>query len=154
MKIHREPLGDKAQTANAMYKLITDYYKDLDTVYVKKDGKNMPVSKLSLKDYFNLVKRFPYKTDTKPKEIIARPYILFKEKDTGLDCKKKSILLGAYLKYHKIPFRLIGSSSRSDQSIHHVFPQLKLFGEWKNCDATYPDYKLYQPKEVTAYEIL
>jgi hypothetical protein len=154
MTVQRIPLKDKLQTASAMYDLISRYHTDLDSVFVSKSNKALPVSQLPLQDFYNLVRRIPYRQDTKPVEVLARPYYLLKGKDKGLDCKKKALLLGSYFKYHKIPFRLIGTSSRSDKSIHHVFPQVKLSGNWQNADATYSDYYLFQPKEVTAFEIL
>jgi transglutaminase-like putative cysteine protease len=157
---YREPLEDKDQTGDAMYKLIERFYGDLDIVRVQKRGKAVPVSSLDLRSYYNLVRSIPYRRDTKPVEVISRPYYIFKHRALGMDCKKKAILLGSYCKGNGIPYRLIASSRRPDKRFHHVFPQgfLRMSGdsgpEWVNLDATYGNYRLGEHKTATAAEIL
>jgi len=154
MNIETMPLKDRKQTAKQMYKLIGDYSRDLHNIFIDRHNSMVSMSNLSLPDYFNVVKTIPYRQDTEPLEVIGRPYLLFQNKDNGLDCKKKSILIGSYLKENRLEFRLIGSSNRKDGEIHHVFPQVRMNGNWYNVDATYPDFKLYEQKNVTAWEVL
>jgi hypothetical protein len=87
-------------------------------------------------------------------EVIARPKHLLNQAMAGLDCKKKSILVGSYLKGKNLNFRLIGSSNKKNKNIHHVFPQVKSGSVWKNLDATYPNNRIFETKRVTAYEVL
>lgn len=155
METERQLLENKDQTSKEMYHIIDTYYKDLLYVNtISRQAEPLPIVYLDLDQYFDVVKNIPYRKDLKPVEIIARPYYLFKYKSHGLDCKKKSILIASFLKYWKIPYRLMGTSIREDGKIHHVFPQAFIQNEWKNFDATYSEYKPGQTKKVTNFEIL
>jgi hypothetical protein len=74
-----------------------------------------------------------------------------------MDCKKKGTLCAAYLRIKNYKYRAIGSSTRADKKIHHIYfelydPKKKT---WRTMDATYPRYKLYETKkDETAKEIL
>lgn len=146
----REPLAAKEQTAARIKDLIDKYYTDLDICFLS----GVPLSELSLPQYFNFVKNIPYRRDKQPIEIIARPYHCIKYRDLGLDCKKKSILMGAFAKVNRIPYRFIGSSRRPDKKVHHIFPQVKIEGVWRNIDATYPQNKIFEQKTCTYSEEL
>ena len=154
MIVDREPLRDKEQTATKIKSLVNNFYGDLEHVLVERSGSRVPVTQLPLSDYFDLVKNIPYRRDPPPVEVVARPHHIFKYAKLGMDCKKKATAIAAYLKARGIPFRFIGSSNRPDKKIHHIFPQAKIDSEYVNVDATYPDYKLFQPKTVTAWEVL
>jgi hypothetical protein len=155
----REPLIDKLQTSNAIKGLVKKYATDLDTIYTET---RKPLSSLSLKAFFDFVRKIPYRKDTKPIEIIARPFFILKHRRLGMDCKKKCELLASWFFLHNIPFRLIGSSRRPDKEIHHIFPQARCLpnesltapGDWRNYDATYSNYYPDQTKKVTAFEVL
>ena len=150
----RVPLKNKSQTAVGMKKLINKYYNDLKNYVVNVRGKRVPVENLTIEEFHNVVRNIPYRQDTKPKEVIARPRHLLNHRKLGLDCKKKGVLMAAFFKLKGIPYRLIGSSSNPNRRIHHVFPQAFLNGEWCNMDATYNYYRPYEKKRVTKYEIL
>ena len=158
MPITKYPLFDKQQTADEIAALVLQYSGDLRSIYIKRNGKPVSVRDLPLDIYFNLVKNIPYKLDpSRPhvKEIIGRPYRLFKMKDRGLDCKKKSILCGAWAKENSFDYRFMGSSQRADRKIHHIFPQIFYGEEWRNFDATYPEYELFGEKnDLTNLEVL
>jgi hypothetical protein len=155
MRQRTEPLRDKSQTATRMYDLIDSYAADLHRVKVRRSGQDIPISRLPLDDFFDFVRRIPYKRDRKPVEILMRPYYAFRFARKGLDCKKKAIAVSSYLALNGIPYRLIGSSRRRDGRIHHVFPQGFISGQWRNLDATYPEYELFQNKnDVTHAEVL
>jgi len=143
-------LDTKDRTGREMYRLIDQYSGDIDFIHVK--GK--PLSSFNLFEYFDYVKNIPYRKDIKGIEVVSRPAKIINNKDVGMDCKKKSILISAYLKSRNIPFRLIASSKRPDKRIHHVFPQMKIDGKWLNMDATYSDYKPLELKTVTKAEVL
>lgn len=162
-RVHRieERLFDKEQTGRRMYGLISRYAGDISRTYIKKNGRLVPLSSLPLIDYYNVVKNLPYKRDIKPVEVVARPRILLQGDFSGLDCKKKAVLIGSWLHKNgkrKIPgfrgWRLISVSTRPDKKIHHVFPQVNISGKWLNLDATYSDYKPFQKKVVTRAEVL
>ena len=154
----RKPLKSKDLTAAEIADLIENFHCDLDLVTADAAGeKVIKISRLSLPEFFNLVKNIPYRRDPNnpPVEVIARPYYLLKYADLGLDCKKKTILLGSYLRYNGIPFRLIGSSQRKDRRIHHIYPEARLNGKWLPVDGTYPHYKLFEQKtDLTKKEVL
>ena len=145
MKAEVEELRSRAQTGRSIYKS-AKHYQDL--------GMHLDSS---LANFFNHVKNIPYKEDTKKAEIVSRPkYLLGKSafKD-GIDCKKKAVLISAWLEAHGIPYRLVAVSEKKDKKIHHVFPQAEIQGQWLNVDATYPHYKLFEGKpNVTHGEVL
>jgi len=143
MKIKRRRLYGKEQTGAEMYNLVDRTAADINGL-----------SKVPLCDYFNLIKNIPYRRDIKPREIIARPKHLFKFKNAGLDCKKKSLLIAAWAKQNKIPFRFVATSRRPDKRVHHVFPQILLSGQYINVDATYPYNRINQKKPITNFIIL
>ncbi len=137
-----------------MYNLVEKFYRDLEKFFVRVHGRTVPVSKMSIVQYHDMVRTLPYRQDTKPIEVVARPKHLFRHRRMGLDCKKKGILVGSYLRLKGIPYRFVGSSNKKNGRIHHVFPQAFISGQWKNIDATYPHYKPFTKKKVTNCEIL
>lgn len=143
-----EPLKNRLQTARRIKHLCEQFYLDLNLAFVVKDNKQIPLSRLSLKEYFDFVKNIPYRRDPSPREIVARPYYIIKHRALGMDCKKKGALICAYLRMKNFKYRAIGSSTRPDGAIHHIYfelydPKKK---EWLPVDATYPQYKLFQKK--------
>lgn len=107
-----------------------------------------------LPEYFGYVKRLPYLRDMRGTETVARPRLLLTE-FPALDCKKKAILIAAWCKANGIPYRFIACSERPDKRIHHVFPQALMGQRWRNLDATYAKYKLFQKKpRLTRAEVL
>jgi hypothetical protein len=151
--VHAEqvPLKDRFQTARKMHALVERYYRDLD--FVELNGQS--VGELALEKFFDLVKNIEYQLDPEPLEVVARPYYIFKYRSHGMDCKKKSILIGAWCRMNNIQYRFMGSSNRPDGDIHHVFPMAKIGGRWRVVDATYPENRLFEPKKnVTALEVL
>ena len=143
-------LDSKDQTGAEMYRLIDQYAGDLDRITV--NGK--PLSSMNMFEFFNYVKNIPYRKDIKAIEVVSRPSKIIQNKNDGMDCKKKSILISSYLKNRNIPFRLIASSKRRDKRIHHVFPQMKINDEWVNMDATYNHYRPMRIKTLTAAQVL
>lgn len=154
MKITRTNLGSKNQTGREMYRLISDYSGDLDKVNILNRGVSIPFSSLPLPDAFNFVRKIPYRRDRKPVEVVARPAEIIRQRNRGMDCKKKSILLSSYLNRRGIPFRLVSSSRLPSKRIHHVFPQFFFCGHWLNFDATYPHYQPFAQKIITKMEVL
>lgn len=148
MRENREPLKNRQQTARRIKHLIEQFYTDLQNVFLQRNNKLTPLSKLTLDEYFNFVKNIPYRRDPRPFEIVSRPYYIFKHRALGMDCKKKAVLIGAYLRSKNFKYRAIGSSSRPDFKIHHIYMQLyePKSEQWKNVDATYNHYKLFQKK--------
>ena len=149
-----EPLFDKAQTAQRIKAIVDEYAGDLEKCLIVRNGRNVPLSALPLKEFFDFVREIPYRRDKKPIEIVSRPYYIVKHLSLGYDCKKKAVLMASYCKLNSIPFRFIGSSQRKDGKIHHIFVQGLFNGQWLNLDATYPDYKLFESKEITNAEVL
>lgn len=137
MKLGIEELTDRSQTGKRIYQC-SKYFKDLGLLL-----------DLSLRDFYDFVRRIPYKEDG-PNEIVARPkYLIYGKK--SLDCKKKAVLFGAWLQAHGISWRLVAVAENPDKIIHHVFIQALIDGSWKNIDATYPHYQLFEKKPQVTY---
>lgn len=154
MKITSRKLTNKEQTASEMKRLINSYSSDLSSVFIKKNNQFIPITKLSIREFFDFVRTIPYRRDQKPIEVVSRPKRIINVANQGIDCKKKAILISAYLKERGLPFRLIASSRLPNKRIHHVFPQIGISGEWFNLDATYDHYKPFETKIVTKSEVL
>jgi hypothetical protein len=150
----REPLTDKQQTATRIRQLISRYASDLDNIFIERNGKKIPLSSLSLKEYFSFVAAIPYRKDKAPIEVVARPHHIIKHRKLGMDCKKKTVLMGSFCELKGLPYRFIASSRRADKRVHHIFPQVKLHGEFRNIDATYPENKIFDQKECTYAETI
>lgn len=145
----------KTQTADSMYMMVEKFSGDVK----KYQNQTLPA-------FFRRVANLPYKKDPTGFEIVARPkwgFVL--GRGNGIDCKKKSQLLGAFLTLKKIPWRFVGSSNRpgglfSKPRIHHVFVQGRFCdfqtGQcgWKNLDATYKHYRMFQPKKNVTRAII
>lgn len=154
MVITSKRLKDKEQTGKQMHRMVKQYSGDLKNIYVKKNGSFVPFSSLNVFEAFDFVRRIPYRRDTKPIEVVARPYIIVRNIPLGMDCKKKAVLLSSYLRQRGIPFRLIASSRKKNRRIHHVFPQMGFGGNWLNYDATYSHYRPFERKRITKAEVL
>jgi hypothetical protein len=152
MKRVLTPLSDCTQTAREIKRIVNTYYADLNLCLYRRgaNGKSQPIGKMNLQDFFNFVKNIPFKIDKRPVEYVARPYLLMQKNIDGLDCKKKTIMIASWLKSHKTPFQLVGSSIRHDGKIHHIFPRGFIGGRWRPIDATYPNNRLFQKKNNTA----
>lgn len=108
-----------------------------------------PLKNLSIDGIFRYVENLPYVDDETvtrleglgivDEEIICRP-ARFTELP-GLDCKKKSILIGCWAKLNKIPFRFLAVNDTNflgELGITHVLCQILINGEWVSMDATLP----------------
>lgn len=142
MIMRRRALYDRTQTTGQIRRMVRQYAGDLD--YFGFNG--LPLSGMEPERFFDVVRRIPYRRDIHGTEIVSRPYHIIKNAALGMDCKKKSVLIGAYAHRNKIPYRFVTISRRPDRRIHHIYPQLKINGEWQNYDATYAEYKPNQPK--------
>lgn len=154
MKFGSQRLKNKEQTGKEMHRMINRYSGDTDHIYVKRNGRMVPFSSLSITEAFDAVRRIPYRRDTKPIEVVTRPKIVARNMKIGMDCKKKAILLSAFLRQRGIPFRLIASSRKRNRRIHHVFPQMGFGGRWLNYDATYNHNRPFATKQITKAEVL
>lgn len=146
MNHNREPLKDRHQTARRIKHLVEQFYLDLNLAFIVKDQRQIPLSKLSLKDFFSFVKNIPYRRDPKPIEITARPYYIIKHRALGMDCKKKGTLICSYLRMKNYKYRAIGSSTRPDKAVHHIYFELydPAARSWQPVDATYPENVLFK----------
>jgi hypothetical protein len=143
---NQEPLRDRHQTARRIKHLVEQYYGDLNLAFVVRNNRQIPLSKLSLPDFFSFVKNIPYRRDPKPIEITARPYYIIKHRKLGMDCKKKGTVICAYLRMKNYKYRAIGASTRPDQAVHHIYFELydPDARRWRPVDATYPENVLYR----------
>jgi hypothetical protein len=153
-RLYEAPLSDKRQTAEEIKWLVNNFYDDLKKIDIMQGGRKKCLAELSLQQYYDFVRRLPYRRDKKPVEIVGRPKYILEQHAAGLDCKKKAVLMGSFLRLYGIPFRFIGASSRQDGAIHHIYPEAKINGAWIHVDATYPRYRIGQTKRETKREIL
>jgi hypothetical protein len=147
VEINAWPLNSKYQTVAEIRFAVDKYFNDL---------KAFPdILKMTLPEYFNYVKNIPYTRDIKNSEIVSRPKYLLTI-FPALDCKKKSILMGSYMRLKHGPgsYRFCLSSNRPDGHIGHIFTQIFANGKWINADATYSHNKLGKIKKVTNFEIV
>lgn len=150
-----EPLINKRQTGRKMKMLAARYMRDLDGVKVRIDGKLKSFAGLSPLEVHEVVRSIPYRKDVEPVEVVARPARLLNgEFSRGLDCKKKAVLIAAWAARRGYPYKLVATSKRPDRKFHHVFPMVRLSGEWVNMDATYSTMRPGTIKRGTAFEVL
>ena len=154
MPVEIKALTSKDQTGREMHRLINSYSTDLDNIKMWRRGKLTPFSLLTIDQAYDFVRMIPYRRDTKPIEVVARPLEIVRRRNLGMDCKKKAILLASFLRQRGIPYRLIASSRLPSGRIHHVFPQIMFLGQGVNYDATYSHYKPFERKTVTRAEVL
>jgi len=154
MVIDKSILTDKAQTGRKMHMIVRRFADDLDRIKVMRRGRQVALSGLSLPEFFDFVRKIKYKRDDAPVELIARPLYIMGMTNKGIDCKKKNILISAYLRKKKIPYRMLAVSTRPDKKVHHVFPQGEFSGQWLNLDATYSNYQPFAEKKVSYAEVL
>ena len=121
------PLESPQDTAREMRRIVETYHSDLG------DLVNLPIN-----EFYELVKALPYRADPKGLEFVSRPLYTLKKDFPIRDCDDKAVLLGAYLYANGIPFKFIGSSKKSDGSLHHVYVNALINGKELVLDATYP----------------
>lgn len=147
MRLSSVPLKSKYQTVDEVKHAVDTYYTDLTAF--------PDLTKMNVVQFFEYVKNIPYVRDMKESEVVSRPKYLL-TMFPALDCKKKSILFGSYmrLKYGPYSYRYVISSNRPDGAIGHIFTQVCSKGKWLNADCTYSHNKMAEPKKVTNYEIM
>jgi len=143
-------LQNKEQTSKEMLDLVNRFSNDIQFFAVE----GISLKDLTLDSYYNLISQIPFQKDIEGVEMVSRPFLLLDAPWSGWDCKKKSILMAAYLKENGIPFRFMSSSSKPNGRIHHVYPEAYIDNKWLPVDATYPHNQLFQQKEWTAKELL
>jgi hypothetical protein len=147
MEARTWPLRSKYRTVQEIKKAVNTYYRDLE---------EFPgLLNMSVQEFYDYVKNFPYVRDIKNSEIVSRPKYLLTV-FPALDCKKKSILMASYMRYKFGPnsYRFVLSSNTPDGNMGHIFTQILVSGNWINADATYPKNVLGSKKKVTRYEII
>lgn len=158
MKLSAEPLKDKKQTGEKMYSLVKNYADDLDLVYVRSNGKMIALSNIPFEKLFDIVKSIPFQRDSRPVELLARPYHAFRMalQGRGLDCKKKAVIIASWIQKNYGPgfFRFVATSNRPDKKITHTYPEISVNEKWLPADATYQDNKLFKKSGLTAKVVL
>lgn len=146
---NQEPLKNRYQTARRIKHLVEQFYLDLNLAFIVKNQRQIPLSKLTLPEFFSFVKNIPYRRDPKPIEITARPYYIIKHRRLGMDCKKKGTLICSYLRMKNYKYRAIGASTRPDKAVHHIYFELydPDARSWQPVDATYPENVLFKQNE-------
>jgi len=154
MVLNKQNLYTKNQTGKELKRLSKRYRFDLFLIRVKNNGRLTPLAQLSLKSFFDIIKRIPYRKDRRPIEQVKRPLLTIL--DNKADCKKKSIIIAAYCEIKKIKYRFMTTSSLPSGNIHHVYVQVfnPKKNKWLNVDSTYNYNKLFELKPVTNWEVL
>jgi len=140
--------GGKELTGKYMYHYAEKYSNDLGAA-----------ARLPFETWYNRVKNIPYASDDtlfpeepdRIVELVARPGLLLNPKIfPRLDCKKKSILLGAWAAANNRDFRFLAVSEIPSKEIHHVMAAVDYDGQGlKLIDATFPSYYLGKKYPIT-----
>lgn len=114
--------GDYAALGRDAAKLARDYAADTDTM------PNTPAGA------YEFARKIPYKSESV--ETLKRPMVTIRD---GGDCDDKTILLCAWAIRRCVPCRMVlAGLKKTPEKFHHIFPELKLLGQWQTFDATYP----------------
>ena len=145
--------GGKELTGRYMYHFAENYSSDLGGL-----------RSLSFPAWYDRVKSIPYRSDDElfPEEagrvveVVARPGVLLSRRIwPGLDCKKKSILCGAWASANRRPFAFLAVSEIPSREIHHVLPVIDFDGRgFRTADATFPEYEIGAAFPITYAEEL
>ncbi|MBE7410551.1 MAG: hypothetical protein L6Q54_15665 [Leptospiraceae bacterium] len=134
MKISSVPLKDYIQTVETVLRLAKDYTIDL-----------IPFYGMTIFAFYNYVRRLPYISDPVGKETVSRPKYTLDINWTGArDCDDKTVPILAKAIILNIPSRAVvcGEMERP----HHIYPEIKINGNWMVADATYPERCLFDKK--------
>ena len=142
MPVSNTLLTNRNQTGRAIYKHAEKFAGDL-LPYGYHD--------LTLHEFYDLVRSIPYEENPVGYEFVVRPGFSLEDLNSPLDCKQKAVLIGAWLYANNIEWRLAAVSEQDDKEIHHVLVQANIKGSWKNIDATYPEFKLFEAKNKVTY---
>lgn len=148
MIVTGEKLKSRGQTGRQVYRLASTYWPDLD---------DFGLLDLTLKAFFDKVRKIPYTNDPQGTEYAIRPgFLLDRRMWPALDCKKKAILIATYLEAHgwkpadgrrgEKLYRLVAVSEKPSKEIHHLYVQAFINGKWRNIDPTYETYRIFEPK--------
>lgn len=144
ISVFAQPLEGKELTGAKMYALVDEYFTDIGSMRA-----------LPFLRWFEYVRSIPYVSDIERfpgrlLEVVSRPkYLMDRKIFPKIDCKKKSVLIGAWARANGFPFRFVAVSDRRDKEATHVFPQVDFGRGWVNADATLPNYIIGQGQPVT-----
>lgn len=127
------------QTVNRMFAIAREYASDL-----------APFADYSIYDFYNLVRALPYRADPEGVETIIRPkYTVRADWPLWRDCDDKTILIVAFafMKGYETRLACVGTRDYIHKAgggwkpagPHHVYPEIKIAGDWIPFDATYND---------------
>ena len=138
MKEHSYNVKSCEDTGKFMYQLVKRYSSDIGDY-----------ASFSLDDFFNVIKKIPYKKDPPGIEYLQRPEVLLKHYGKGADCDDKSIAIASWAKENGLPYRFIASGKFADKPYHHVYVEMLIRNKWIVVDATYPEnvlgFELFKP---------
>ena len=126
-------------TVQRMYAIAREYAGDLSGFVDR-----------NLYEFYNLVRALPYRADPSGVETIIRPgYTVRPDWPLWRDCDDKTILILAFAHLKGYESRLACVGTRDyifkrgegwkPAGPHHVYPEIKISGEWIPFDATYND---------------
>lgn len=151
-EISAQPHQGKELTGRYMYQFAENYPEDM-----------APFRRLPFSVWYGMVRDIPYQSDDelfpdavgRVVEVVARPaYLLDRSIFQSLDCKKKSILIGAWAAVNGCPFCFLAVSENPSREVHHVFPMVDVGYGWETADATLPEYRIGQVFPLTYVEEL
>lgn len=119
--------------------------------------------KMSLSNIFDYIKNLPFVPDPQKSalanfdniELLKSPYFTLL---TGGDCDDKTILAACIFERKRIPYLISVTSSRPDQSLHHIYLCVLMNDKkgnkfWLPFDATYKWNKLFKENPYTKKKI-
>lgn len=108
------------------------------------------LSKYSLLEIFEYVKKIKYVPDPTEFEFIKKPILTIKN---GGDCDDKAIVIAAYCYLRKIPFRFVIASEKENKIPTHIYTEINVDG-WKVFDVTYPNNEFNKDAGVYTAKII
>ncbi len=142
MKAYETPWLSFADTVNQMFYMVDLYYCDMFNYIVYPWGQRF--ADLNPVLLFQIVKDMPYALDPEGDERLPRPAYIVEDLGRPRDCKKVSIVFCAWAKCNNVPYRLRVVSYNEQRDMQHIYPELKLNGEWLTFDATFSNFTVGQ----------
>lgn len=125
LRINFTPLDSYVDTVSEVFRLAYQYPGDVS------GWSGKPIY-----DLYNYVRLLPYYPDPVGLETISR-FVFTKDPNYPIrDCDDKTVPILSFAILKNIPCRAVvcGKGKRP----HHIYPEIKISGNWYSADATYP----------------
>lgn len=126
-----------------MYRLADSYSTDLGEL-----------AGLPLDVFFDKVKQIPYRKEPGRFQFLSRPQWVLSGLSPVVACANKAIMVGAWAKQNRFPFRFVAVGTALTRPVNHVYTQIFLAGLWQNVDPTYNWHSPFHVRPWARFEVL